>query len=304
VTLAVQQVIGDETLARVFVGTLDDGSRVEFVESVQPPVARSEKWVLIVSTLKGCPVGCPICDAGGDFRGRLTADEILAQIGHLVRSRWPDGRAQTRRVKIQFARMGDPAFNDAVIDVLERLPGALELPGLMPCVSTVAPVGRDAWFAALARVKKARFGRGRFQMQFSLHTTDAEARRRLIPIRTWGFEEMAAFADSFFEPGDRLMTLNFAPASGYPLEPELLAPHLSPERFAIKLTPINPTFAATESGLSGLIDPADDEACARVVERFEALGYTTILSIGALAENAIGSNCGQYVEKLRRALPA
>ena len=303
-TLAVQAVIGDENLARVFVGTLDDGSRVEFVESVQPPVARSEKWVLIVSTLKGCPVGCPICDAGGDFRGRLTADEILAQIDHLVRSRWPDGRAQTRRVKIQFARMGDPAFNDAVIDVLERLPGTLELPGLMPCLSTVAPVGRAAWFNAIARVKKARFGQGRFQMQFSLHTTDAEARRRLIPIRTWSLEEIAAFSDSFYEPGDRLVTLNFAPASGYPLEPDILARYFSPERFAIKLTPINPTFAARESGLTGLIDPTDGEACARVVARFEALGYKTILSIGALAENAIGSNCGQYVEKLRRTLQA
>jgi 23S rRNA (adenine2503-C2)-methyltransferase len=304
VTLSVQQVTGDEALARVFIGALDDGSRVEFVESVQPPVSRSEKWVLIVSTLKGCPVGCPICDAGGDYRGKLTADEILAQIDHLVRGRWPDGRARTRRVKIQFARMGDPAFNDAVIDVLERLPGALDLPGLMPCISTVAPAGRGAWLAAVARVKKERFGGGRFQMQFSLHTTDAEARRRLIPIRTMSLEEMAAFGDDFFEPGDRLVTLNFAPAAGYPLEPDVLAPLFSPERFAIKLTPINPTFAARESGLTGLIDPADEEACARVVRRFEALGYRTILSIGALAENAIGSNCGQYVEKLRRAASA
>jgi 23S rRNA (adenine2503-C2)-methyltransferase len=301
-TLSVHSVTGDETLARVFVGALDDGSRVEFVESVQPPVLRSEKWVLIVSTLKGCPVGCPICDAGGNYRGRLTAAEILAQIDHLVRSRWPDGRARTKRVKIQFARMGEPAFNDAVIDVLKRLPGDLGLPGLMPCLSTVAPAGREAWFGALERVKKERFGAGAFQMQFSLHTTSADARRRLIPIRTWSLAEIAAFGSRFFEPGDRLVTLNFAPARGYPLEPEALAPLLSPAVFAIKLTPINPTFAARESGLAGLIDPADDEACARVASRFEALGYTTILSIGALAENAIGSNCGQYVEKLRRSL--
>jgi len=198
--------------------------------------------------------------------------------------------------------MGEPAFNDAVIAVLERLPGGLELPGLMPCVSTVAPVGREAWFAALARVKQERFSGGRFQMQFSLHTTCAEARQRLIPIRTWSLEEIAAFGERFFEPGDRLVTLNFAPARGFPLEPEVLAPLFSPGRFAIKLTPINPTFAAGESGLAGLIDPADEEACDKVVRRFEALGYTTILSIGALAENAIGSNCGQHVEKFRRAL--
>ena len=89
--LRVVRSTGDDSLARVFVGELEDGSLVECVEAVQPPVPREAKWVLIVSTLKGCPVGCPICDAGGSYRGRLTADEIMAQVEYLVRLRYPDG---------------------------------------------------------------------------------------------------------------------------------------------------------------------------------------------------------------------
>ena len=49
---------GDDDLARVFVAQLDSGARIEFVESVQPPVPRERKWVIIASTLAGCSVGC------------------------------------------------------------------------------------------------------------------------------------------------------------------------------------------------------------------------------------------------------
>jgi 23S rRNA (adenine2503-C2)-methyltransferase len=290
---------GNEELARVFVGELDDGSRVEFVESVQPPLGREEKWVLIVSTLKGCPVGCPICDAGGDYRGKLTSEEILDQVRALVASRFPNGEVISKRVKVQLARMGEPAFNDEVIAALEELPG-LGLPGLMPCISTVAPVGSERWCSELERVKRELYGGGSFQMQFSVHTTCPEARRRLVPIRTWPLERIAACGDRFFESGDRKISLNFAPARGLPLEPEVLAPLFSPERFLVKLTPINPTAATKRSGLVGAIDPADEDACRAAVESFESLGYETILSIGDLRENQIGSNCGMYVERMRR----
>jgi len=36
-----------------------------------------------------------------------------------------------------------------------------------------------------------------------------------------------------------------------------------------------------------------------LVERFEGLGYETILSIGEVRENAIGSNCGMYVTGMK-----
>lgn len=291
---------GDEELARVFVARLADGSLVEFVESVQPPVPREEKWVLIVSTLKGCPVGCPMCDAGGHYRGKLTSGEILAQIDYLVRRRHPDGRVPVPKFKVQFARMGDPALNDGVIEVLRALPRRYEAPGLMPCISTIAPAGRDSFFEELIRVKR-RYYRGRFQMQFSLHTTDEARRAELIPARTWSFARMAEFGERFFEEGDRRIALNFAPAVGYPLEPEALLEHFPPRAFMVKLTPINPTMAAARSGLRGLVDPADPAAAWSLAGRFRVAGYETVLSIGELRENAIGSNCGMYVARFRDA---
>ncbi len=289
---------GNEELSRVFVGELDDGALVEFAESVQPPVPRERKWVLIVSTLKGCPVSCPICDAGGSYRGTLTADEILAQIEYLVRRRFPHGAVPVSKLKIQFARMGDPAFNDAVLEVLRQLPRRRAAPGLMPCISTIAPAGRERFFDELVSVKNDLYPGGRFQMQFSIHTTCETARRRLVPARVWSFAEIAAWGERFHAPADRRITLNFAPAKGAPLEPRALNEWFSPEIFAVKLTPINPTSAATQSGLVGLVDPDDPEACERIADGFRSAGYETILSIGESDENRIGSNCGMSVRAL------
>lgn len=288
---------GDDRLARLFVGRLRDGSLIEFVESVQPPVPRSRKWVLIVSTLKGCPVGCPICDAGGHYRGKLSAREIQDQIDLLVASRFPGGDPGIPKLKIQFARMGDPAFNESVLEVLEGLPERYPRSGVLPSISTVAPAGCGRFFDRLLEIKQHRYGGGRFQMQFSVHATGEALRRRLVPVPTWSLEEMARYGERFWRPGDRKITLNFAPAKGCVPDPVALRAVFDPERFLIKLTPINPTRAARRAGLDGLIDPHDPAACERVAASFGEAGFEVLLSIGELRENQIGSNCGMFVSR-------
>lgn len=285
---------GDDRLARVFVASTADGSRIEFVESVQPPVPRDRKWVLILSTLKGCPVRCAMCDAGGDFRGTLSTEEILGQVEFLVRRRYPDGRVPVAKLKIQFARMGEPALNDAVLEVLRLLPRRIEAPGLMPCISTIAPAGRQAFFEELREIKQRLYPGGRFQIQFSVHSTDEEARRRLMPARIWSLAEIGSYGCRFRDPGDRKVTLNFAPVEGLPMEPETLPRHLPPDHFLIKLTPVNPTRAVRRAGLRGRLRSDDESGQRRLANRFQRAGYETLVSIGELRENRIGSNCGMY----------
>jgi 23S rRNA (adenine2503-C2)-methyltransferase len=151
----------------------------------------------------------------------------------------------------------------------------------------------------LLDIKNALYPDGWFQMQFSVHTTDEVEKRRLIPVRTWTLAEMAAYGNRFVGPGDLKVSLNFAPAKGFPLDPQALLPLFSPERFIIKLTPINPTISALGSGFESLIDVDDPGTGNDLAARFSALGYETILSIGDVEENHIGSNCGMYVTKGR-----
>ncbi|KAF0108728.1 MAG: 23S rRNA (adenine2503-C2)-methyltransferase [Anaerolineaceae bacterium] len=289
-------VAGTSDIATVYMADMD-GKMIEFVEALQPPHTRDERWILMVSTLFGCPVRCQICDAGGQYQGKPSAEQILAQIDYMVTRWYPDRRVPAAKFKIQFARMGEPALNMAVLDALEQLPRRFDAPGLMPSVSTIAPHGTDAFFERLADVKDRLYAGGRFQFQFSLHTTDAALRGKLIPVRTWTFDRMAAYGERFLRPGDRKITLNFALAAGSPVEPEALLRYFDPQKFLVKITPVNPTCRAVQHGLVSYIDPHAPESGRGLAERLRAAGYEVIVSIGEAKENQIGSNCGQYVLK-------
>jgi 23S rRNA (adenine2503-C2)-methyltransferase len=285
---------GKEEVAVVYIADLGNEKLVECVEALEPPLPREEKWVLLVSTMCGCPVGCEMCDAGGFYEGKLSKEEIFAQIDYLIRLRYPDGRVPAKKFKIQFARMGEPALNMAVLDVLEELPQRYDVPGFMPSISTIAPRSADGFFKRLLEVKQKRYSDGRFQFQFSIHTTDEQLRDRIIPVKKWSFAEMAAYGEQFYTSGDRKVTLNFALAQGSPLDAGVLLRHFDPAKFLVKLTPLNPTYKAMSNGLVSHIDPWQEEEGV-VVQALRQAGYQVIVSIGEVEENYIGSNCGQYV---------
>lgn len=286
---------GDSPIARVYIGELENGSLVEMVESVQPPLPREKKWVLIVSTLFGCPVQCPICDAGGHYRGRLSKEDIFDQLDFLVKSRFPDGKIPVEKFKVQFARMGEPALNPNVLEVLEELPARYDAPGLIPCISTIAPSKANGFFEKLLRIKKDMYKCGNFQMQFSIHTTDREMRDKLMPVTKWDLGQIALYCGEFRQQADRKITLNFALVRGMPVDSTELKKYFDPEKFLIKITPLNPTYAAARNGLVSQIDSSWDEARCEIVNRLRTAGYEVLVSIGEMEENLIGSNCGQYV---------
>lgn len=287
---------GNPDVAMVYV--IDFGGKlVECVEAVQPPRPREEKWVLMISTLYGCPIGCQMCDAGGHYRGKLTVEEMAAQIDHLISTRYPDGKVPSSQFKIQFARMGEPALNPWVLDLLQGLPQRFPAPGLMPSLSTVAPQGREEFFERFLTIKDEVYPVGQVQFQFSIHTTDERLRDQLIPIKKWDFARMAAYGDRYYRPGDRKITLNFALAESSPVDVGVLREFFDPEKFLIKITPLNPTYQAQLSGLKSFIDVEKDQGQERLLMELEDAGYQAILSIGELEENQIGSNCGQYVQR-------
>jgi 23S rRNA (adenine2503-C2)-methyltransferase len=301
---------GRDDLAKVYVARMresedggPEGSRymVEFVESLQPPNPREKKWVLIVSSMFGCPIKCRMCDAGGNYSGRMTADEILYQVDHVVRRRYPDGKVPSEKFKVQFARMGEPALNPAVLDALRRLPESFDAPGLYASLSTVAPRGGGGpeFLEKLIDVKNDCYSGGRFQLQFSIHTTDEKKRDDLIPAKKLSLKEIAAYSERFahVDAGDKKVTLNFAPAEGYPIDVGVIRGLFDPSWTIIKLTPLNPTVRSREESLTSVIDPHIDDPSKGLVDKFTDNGYDVILSIGELEENRIGSNCGQFIQR-------
>jgi 23S rRNA (adenine2503-C2)-methyltransferase len=287
---------GRDDVAVVYIGKMRDNCLVEFVESVQPPLSRKKKWVLIVSSLFGCPVGCAFCDCGITYKGKLSKDEIFAQIDFLIKKRFPDGHIPVEKFKVQFARVGEPAFNPSVIVVLSELPERYNAPGLLPCVSTVAPEGSDSFFEKLLYVRKRIYMERDFQLQFSIHTTDKELRDKLIPVKKWDFEKISGYGEKFYEKGRRKITLNFALTEDNSVEPSILLEYFDPEKFLIKITPVNPTYKAVTNKISSFIEPNNKRKARSLINKLKEADYEVIESIGELDENNIGSNCGQYIQ--------
>jgi len=288
---------GNDKLANVYVAQSDKGKLLEFVESVPPPFTIDEKWVLIISTLYGCPIKCKFCDAGNFYSGKPSKDELFFQLDYLIENRFGGKSIPSNKFKIQFSRMGEPSFNPAVLDVLKEIPSRYDAPGFYPSLSTIAPKGAETFLDELIDIKNEYY-KDHFQFQFSIHSTDNEQRNWLIPVKTWSFEKMARFGEIFHKGSNQKVTLNFAIADNSIVEPDILFKHFNPNDFLIKITPVNPTYKATKNNFNSSKTESIDYNY--LVQKLEKIGYEVILSIGDLTENEIGSNCGQHVMNFLR----
>ncbi|MBI5570426.1 MAG: radical SAM protein [Desulfomonile tiedjei] len=291
---------GRPDLAQIFVAKMRDNAdfMVEFVDACDPTVGdRRRKWVIVISTQFGCPVKCLMCDAGGAFKGNLTFQEISSQVETVVAAHGDIDPGQCDKLKIQFARMGEPSLNDAVLEVLAWLKDFC--PTVIPCIATITPAGREAWFAELLKIRDCFRD---FQLQLSVNSTDDAYRDKLMPYPKMSWEWMAEYGREFHRKGQRTVCLNFALSPEIPVSAAATREYFDPEHFVVKLTPLNPTTTAEENGMSPADNRADAECrVACKAEEFLRLGFSVIESIGDMEENLIGSNCGQAVRKLRLA---
>lgn len=297
---------GYPKFATVYVAKMrnDPKALIEFVDACDPRYPKKEKWVIIVSTQIGCPVKCVMCDSGTFFLGNLTKDEIFAQIDFIfsTSSKNKINRYDHPKLKIQFARMGEPSLNPAVLEVLRELGPRYRVQGLMPCIATVAPYSAQKWLEELKELKDELYSNGKFQMQFSINSTHEDERDKIMPIKKLSLQEISKYGEKFYKDGDRKVTLNFALAINSVISPEKIAETFDPKKFIIKITPVNPTDKAEMNYIKTVISPETPENADHIAKQLKLFGFETIISIGAKEEIAIGSNCGQSVRKILNGL--
>ncbi|MGA1872348.1 MAG: radical SAM protein [Thermoplasmatota archaeon] len=281
---------GLDELATVYAAIYrnDDRYMLEFVDSLSGSGGIGEKWVIVVSSQFGCPVGCMMCDTKDYYQGNPTTEELLSQVDHLVRKRFPDGRIPSKKFKVQFARMGEPALNFNVIDAVRSIGDRYEAPGYMPCISTTAPSGTDGFFDEVLSMNHDIF-RGHFQLQFSIHSTSEKQRDRIMPVKKWDLESISDYGSEFYV-GGRKVSLNFALAPENELDPERIGALFPPDVFMVKLTPVNPTDHARHHNI--VRENLMEEEVPQIAT-LRGMGFDVVLSVGDLRENHIGSNCGQ-----------
>lgn len=288
---------GLDELATVYAASYDEEDKkiLEFVDSLSGSESILDKWVIVLSSQFGCPVGCKMCDTSDYFEGNPSRMELVSQVDHLINRRFPDGKVPTKKFKVQFARMGEPALNGNVIGAIEDIMKKYDAPGFMPCISTTAPEGTDAFFESLKELNH-RYFKGNFQLQFSIHSTDPVQRNEIMPVTKWELERIAKYGREFYI-GGRKISLNFALGTDNELDPKKIEELFSPDIFMIKLTPVNPTEQAR---MHDMVREEIYEGDIPQIRELKDAGYDVVLSIGDLRENQIGSNCGQLAALWRK----
>lgn len=288
---------GKEDLAIVHIAQSSTGNMVEFVESLHLQKPRNEKWILTISTLYGCPVSCIMCDAGSYYMGRMSKEAMFWQLDYMISRRYNDGKIPVKQLKVHFTRMGEPAFNMAVLDVIGEFHWYFDAPGFMPSISSIAPKGSEKFFDELLNLKNGKFSGGRLQLQFSIHTTDEAKRDELIPVKKWSMDKIAEYGNRFFKKGDRKITLSFAPSMENPIDTKVIRRIFDPGKFLVKLTSLNRTQNALKNELTPVIEHDSagetDPALNSLASSFAQEGFEVLLIPGNSEELIIGSTCGQ-----------
>ena len=144
-----------------------------------------ERTVICCSTQSGCPVGCRFCGAGDYFVRSLTAEEIVSQPVKLLEDTnvWP---TNIKRLQIMFMSMGEPMLNYkelalAMDTLYHKFPNAKLL------ISTSAPRTFDHFRQLIIQSMRI----PTIGLQFSVHESTDEARKKLIPSPTMTLEEIA-----------------------------------------------------------------------------------------------------------------
>lgn len=144
-----------------------------------------DRTVICCSTQSGCKVGCRFCGAGDYFVRSLTADEIICQPNYLLEQTGLNP-GNIKRLQIMFMSMGEPMHN------YEELEKALKYlynkyPNARLLISTSAP---KVW-KHFSRLNFLSAQIPTIGLQFSVHESTDEARKKLIPTETMSLEEMS-----------------------------------------------------------------------------------------------------------------
>ena len=135
----------------------------------------TERTVLCISTMCGCPMGCRFCGTGDYFVRSLTAEEIVAQATYILDSQI-DGinPAEIKKLQIMVMSMGEPALVKALWEAFRVL--HKKYPNAALLISSSGPKIDYSWIREMS-VEIPTVG-----LQFSVHESTDTARNALIPF--------------------------------------------------------------------------------------------------------------------------
>lgn len=203
--------------------------------------SRDERWMIGVSTMSGCPVGCKFCSTGMLKKLELLFDSQTVKQVHFITNKHFANHIpnNSKEFKINYTRMGEPFLN------LKEVKSAIrELSACWPhthhYLSTIGINGSDFSFVE-----------GNISLQFSIHSLNEEKRNWLIPYKN----KMTLKEIGQVRTKSKLKTtLNLTLVDEADFDINILKEYFDPQYFFINVSPLNENVVSRKNLLNGVVE--------------------------------------------------
>jgi len=265
----------------------------------------SEKWVVTLSTQYGCPMKCTFCDVPNiKFNGNATFEDLKMQLYNAIKL-FP-GVNYTERLNIHFARMGEPIFNDAVIEFTEWLHNnkmviyndlGLRIEVIHPVLTTSLPKSYKKLESKILQwcdIKNTQYN-GQAGLQFSINSSNTKQRNDMFQDMSLSLEELSKIADKMPIPLSRKYTLNFAYSTDFIIDAPYIRSLFDPEKFMCKITPIHNNIACTTNNISTVGGYESWQPYQKPEEDLRQVGFDVLVFVPSIDEEDGLVTCGNVV---------
>lgn len=243
-----------------------------------------ERTVICCSTQSGCPVGCAFCGTGKFFVRNLTASEIIEQIETVLQYIDCDPK-EIKKFQLMFMSMGEPFFNYKELkEAIERL--NIMYPNSQLLVSTSAPrniaENFDDFIELSKRINKV-------GIQFSVHESTDEQRKKLIPTATTQLHEIGVLGEKWAEATGRYPFFNYCVHKGNSNKDNVkqLLGHFNPKVWQCTLSVICEKNSTMKKAIESQLELIDGFS-----KMMMDAGYS-LRVFNPAGQDDIGGGCGQ-----------
>jgi 23S rRNA (adenine2503-C2)-methyltransferase len=271
---------------------------IEQVEH-QEMLPLEDKWVVTISTQYGCSMNCVFCDVPKVGKGiNATYEDLKGQVISALELH-PEVLS-TKRLNVHFARMGEPTWNDNVLNfsrnLLKEVRPYIGRSFVHPVVSTMLPKNNKNLTKFLAdwmEIKNYDF-RGEAGLQFSINSTSDNERNEMFCGNSLTLKEISEIGKNLDFPKGRKITLNFAVAD-YEIDAKKLRELFTPDKFLVKLTPMHKTIHALENGIKTDGEYTSMYPYLHHETELKAEGFDVIVFIASEYEDLGRITCGNAI---------
>lgn len=270
-----------------------------------PCMPLSEKWVMTISTQRGCKMNCNFCSVPEvEWGGNLTQQDLLDQI-ILARQLFPEVK-YTERLNIHYARMGEPIFNDNVFELSRFLADNkrsvqdildLRVEVIHPVLTTSLPrklKQLESRIIEWCGIKNFNFN-GQAGFQFSINSTNEKQREEMFGGLSLTLPEFAKIAEKMPVPLSRKYCLNFAYSTDFEINAKYLTSLFDPEKFMVKITPIHNNHTCVKNEIKTVGGYDSWQPYKKPEEELKAEGWDVLVFVPSMDEENGLVTCGNVV---------